>query len=154
MKFETSKKLARLEFWELLDFETSGGAMRRLLVLMMICPVVALGQTRVSASAFPLTVHVVSSRIGMVPGDQRSNVSGVNFLDLLRVQIAGRKYVLAVPLRRGIFARMEPVLMEPGDYPARVTLDKTPNPGELRRTYELRLANGKTVKAYLWGISE
>lgn len=127
---------------------------RLLVVLMMICPVVALGQTKVSATAFPLTAHVVASRIGMVPGDQRSNVSDLNFLDLLRVQIAGRKYVLAAPLRRGIFARMAPVLIEPGNYPARVILDKTPNPGEVRRTYELRLANGKAVKAYLWGIYE
>ena len=127
---------------------------RLLVVVMMVCPAMAWGQTRVSASAFPLTVHVVSSQIRMVPGDQNSNVSNLNFLDLLRVTLAGKKYVLAVPLKRWIFARVAPILIEPGDYPARVTLDKTPNPGELRRTYELRIANGKTLKAYLWGISE
>ncbi len=129
--------------------------MKRLLVLlMMLCPAMAMGQTKVSSSAFPLTVRVVSSRIGMVPGDQRSNVSNLNFIDLMRVTLAGKKYVLAAPLKRWIFARIAPVLIEPGDYPARVILDKTPNPGELRRTYELRLANGKAVKAYLWGIGE
>lgn len=125
---------------------------RMIVVLMVLCPVMAMGQVKTSARAFPLTVHVVSSRMELVPGDTSANVSNVNFLNLLRVTLAGKKYVLAVPLRRGIFARMAPVLIEPGDYLARVSLDKTPNPGEVRRTYELRLANGKTVEAYLWGI--
>lgn len=127
---------------------------RWIAVLIVLCPLAAIGQTKVSASAFPLTVHVTASTMQLVPGDSHSNVSDVNFLNLLRVTLSGKKYLLAVPLRRGIFARMAPVLIEPGDYPARVTLDKTPNPGELRRTYELRLENGKAVKAFLWGIDE
>lgn len=129
--------------------------MKRLLaVLIMLSPVMAMGQVKASARAFPLTVHVKSSKMELVPGDTNANFGNVNFLDLLRVTLAGKNYVLAVPLRRGIFARMAPVLIEPGDYLARVALDKTPNPGEVRRTYQLRLANGKTVEAYLWGISE
>lgn len=125
---------------------------RLLIVVMMLCPVVAMGKPEAGAKKFPLRVHVDSSMLQLVPGDTHANVDRVNFLDLLRVRIAGRPYVLALPLRRWIFARVAPVLLEPGTYPARVKLDKMPNPGEIRRTYELRLANGKTVEAYLWGI--
>lgn len=127
---------------------------RLIVVLMLLCPLMAMGQTKAVTSEFPLKVHVFSSRIQLVPGDTNASVRAVNLLDLLLVTAEGKKYVLAVPLKRGIFARMDPVLIEPGDYPARIIKNETPNPGEMMRTYELRLANGKTVKALLWGMSE
>lgn len=136
-----------------------------LVVLMMLCPVVVMGQTGSAAPTkavtgeFPLTVHVVSSRIEASPGYCGETSSGVVLLDLLRVTIGGKKYVLADPIPGrsfpyGLFARSRPVLIEPGDYSARLTEDKQPNPGEVERTYELSLANGKTVRTYLWGVSE
>lgn len=127
---------------------------RLIVVLMLLCPLMAMGQTKAVTREFPLKVHVFSSRIQLVPGDTNASVRAVNLLDLLLVTAEGKKYVLAVPLKRGIFARMDPVLIEPGDYPARIIKNETPNPGEMMRTYELRLANGKTVKALLWGMSE
>lgn len=127
---------------------------RLIVVLMMLCPVAVMGQKKTSAKEYPLTVHVASSRIEVVPDDalRAAHFEEVRFIDLMRVTIEGRKYVLAGVATRGIFTIDHPVLIEPGDYPARVTLDKSPNPGEVRRTYELRLANGQTVQAFLWGI--
>lgn len=127
--------------------------MKRLMVLVILLfPAALMGQVRASARAFPLTVHVVSSRMEPVSDQTSHSMRGADMMDLLGVTVRGKKYVLAVSIPGVIFRSWNPVLIEPGDYPARVTLDKTPNPGELRRTYELRLANGKTVKAYLWGI--
>ena len=132
---------------------------RLLVVLMLFCPVMAWGQTKVSASAFPLMVHVASSKIVASPGYCSKTASGVVMLNLLRVAIRGKKYVLAVPIPGrsfpyGIFDRSRPILIAPGDYPASVAEDKQPNPGEIERMYGLRLSNGKTVQAYLWGMSE
>ena len=125
---------------------------RLMIVLMMLFPVVMVGQTASTAKEFPLTVHVVSSRIEPVSDSTSNSVRGVDMLDLLRVTIGGEKYVLAVPVHGKIFSGTHPVLFEPGNYPARVKLDKEPNPGQVQRTYLLRLANGKTELAFLWGI--
>lgn len=147
--------------------------MKRLIaVLMMLCPVAVMGQTKPAtgqtkpatgqttkaagqtsavSTEFPLTVHVVSSRLEVVSD---KTILGGNFLDLLRVEMKGRKYLLTAVITRGIFAYSSPLLIEPGIYPARIIEDSTPNPGEILRTYQLRLANGKKVKAYLWGMGK
>ena len=119
---------------------------RLIVVLMMLCPLMAIGQGK-TAKKFPLTVHVVSSRLEPVP--ENWALVG-NFVDILQVTIESRRYVLAALVNGGYRA----VLVGPGNYAARLKLDKSPNPGEFRQTYELRLANGKTVPAYLWGMDE
>lgn len=121
-------------------------------VLMMMFPVVTLGQAASTVKDFPLTVHVSSSEIEPVSDGTSDSVKGVDMVDLLRVTIAGTHYVLAEPVHGGFFRGTHPVLLEPGDYPARLKLEKERNPGEIQRTYLLRLANGKTVLAFLWGI--
>lgn len=134
--------------------------MKRLrVVLMMLFPVVMMGQTTSTAAQFPLTVHVVSSETEASPGYCNKTSNEVVLLNLLGVTIGGRKYVLAAPIPGrsfpyGLFDRSRPILIAPGNYSARVAQDKQPNPGEVERTYELQLANGKTVVAYLWGMSE
>jgi hypothetical protein len=123
-----------------------------LVVLMMLCPVVALGQTKAVTKDFPLTVHVISSRIHVLPSGA---VIGAGYLDLLHVTIKGRKYVLAAEITKGWSIPSWPFwLIEPGDYPAQLKEDKTLYPGEIERKYKLRLTNGKTVDAFLFGMSE
>lgn len=126
---------------------------RLLVVLMMLCPMVVMGQTNPAAATdFPLTVHVVASNIEPVAKNVTNSVREVDLLNVLRVTIAGKKYVLAVAVYGSLFGGTHPVLIVPGDYPARVTLDQAPHPGQVRRTYELLLADGTAVKARLWGI--
>lgn len=122
--------------------------MKRLLIVMMVlCPVVVMGQTKLAAKEFPLTMHVISSRVKLAPANWYRN-----FLLVLRVEIQGKKYVLAAPGFESLLAENPPVLIEPGNYPARIKKDETPNSGEIRRTYELRLPDGKRVKAFVWGV--
>lgn len=134
--------------------------MKRLVaVVLILCPMVALGQAGAAATESPLTVHVVSSKIVASPGYCSKTASGVVMLNLLRVAIRGKKYELAVPIPgrlfpHGLFDGSRPILIAPGDYPASVAEDRQPNPGEIQRVYGLRLSNGKTVQAYLWGMRE
>jgi hypothetical protein len=121
-------------------------------VMMFLLPMVAMGQTGPGGKDFPLTIHVLSSVIEPVSDSTSDSVKGVDMLDLLRVTVDGKKYVLAEPVHGGFFSGTHPVLLEPGAYPARLKLNKQPNPGELRQTYLLQLKNGKTVLAFLWGI--
>ena len=126
--------------------------MKRLVcILMLLFPAALLGQ---STSNFPLTVHVTSSEIAAVPDNASDAVKGVELMDLLHATIDGHKYVLAEPVHGRFFAGTHPVVLEPGNYPARIVQNASPNPGEIQRTYRMRLANGKTVLLLLWGISE
>lgn len=146
---------------------------RLIVVLMILCPVAVMGQTTKAAgqttkapavpmsarvTEFSLTVHVISSKIEESPGTCSKTANGVVLLNVLHAVIQGKKYLLAIPIPGkafpyGLFDRSRPVLIEPGDYPAGVVEDKQPNPGQVERRYELKLANGKTVDAYLWGMS-
>lgn len=122
-----------------------------ILALMLFSPAALLGQ---STNDFPLTVHVISSEIAPVPDNASDTVKGVELMDLLHATIDGHKYVLAEPVHGRFFAGTHPVVLEPGNYPARIVQERRPNPGEIQRTYRMRLANGKTALLLLWGISE
>lgn len=120
--------------------------MRRLIVvLMMLSPVMAMGQAK-AAKKFPLTVHVTASRYAVLAA--QFGDSGGDAIDELSVTIEGKKYLLAVPLGLGRS------LLLPGDYKARVRSDKHPNPYVVLRQYELLLPDGKTMKAQLMGVME
>lgn len=125
-----------------------------MVVLLMLCPVALMAQTSNAAKDFPLTVKVTSSKIEPIPGNTSGTVRNVDMVNLLRATIGGKKYLLAASIRRGMITYQHPVLIEPGDYPARLKWHNEPNPGEVQQTYELRLPNGKTVLLFLWGMSE
>ena len=84
---------------------------RLIVVLMVLCPVMAMGQVKASARAFPLTVHVVSSRIEPVSKNSTNAVRSVGLVNLLRVTIGGKKYLLAVLVYSGFWEGVRAVLL-------------------------------------------
>ncbi len=123
--------------------------MKYLLLAVLFFAPGALRAQSASAPAFPLTVHVASSVIEPIPGSTSDSVKGVDLMDLMQVTLQGKKLILAAPVHGGLFTSAHPVLITPGDYPVRLSENKQPNPGELQQTYQLRLANGKTVDLFL-----
>lgn len=119
---------------------------RLLVVLMMLFPVVAMGQAK-AAKAFPLTVHVVGSKWVDVL-EWGGSTSGATTYMYLKVVIQGKKYELYTSraVRKG--------LLVPGDYKARLVKSKNEPSYELDRTYELEFPDGKTEKYKLEAIGE
>jgi hypothetical protein len=107
-----------------------------------------------STPVFPMTLHVTSSELAMVPENTSDSVRGVTLLDLLHGTLNGSKLVLAEPVRGGFWAHAHPRVLAPGDYAVRLKQSKQPDPGEREQTYQLRLANGKTRMLFLWGMSD
>lgn len=117
---------------------------RLLVVLMLLCPVAVMGQTK-AVKDFPLTVHVLGSRWLILPvviGGGASDVMQIN------VHISGKRYLLIAAPKR------HEGLLKVGDYKARLILDKQNPPYEIAQIYLLRFADGKTQKFYLEAIGE
>jgi len=118
-----------------------------LVVLMMICPMVALGQAKAAKESFPIHVHVTASKFVVIPS-QLSD-SGGDLIDELTVIIDGKKYLWAVPTP----GRRNSLLL-PGNYKARVISDKHYAPYEVNRRYKMLLPDGKTINVTLMGVIE
>lgn len=95
-----------------------------------------------SNSDYPVKIHVTSSRL--LPF---VNNGGTYSWQLLAVTIDGRKFELTSE-------NSEPRLLHPGDYSARVTKDNSEGSYETRKTYEIKLSDGKTKKYFMSGEFE
>lgn len=119
---------------------------RLMIVVMMLFPVAAMGQTK-AVKDFPLTVHVLGSKWVDVL-EWGGSASGATTYMYLNVVIQGKKYELYTS--RAVRDR----LLVPGDYKARLVKSKNKPSYELDRTYELEYPDGKTEKYKLEAMGE
>ena|SRR5579875_4022392 len=94
-------------------------------------------------SDFPLTVHVVSAKLVVIPDGTLPSAE-----EYLHVLIGGKKYILATNYRT-----KDGVIL-PGDYKARLVKNKQPRSYSLTQMYEFLFPDGKTMKFEMEGISE
>jgi hypothetical protein len=111
-------------------------------VLLLASPLVLLAGDK-PAPAYPLTVHVVSANVVVIPD---GTLGGAE--EYLHVLVRGKKYILATT-----FWPKDGILL-PGDYKARLVQNKQPRAYSLTQTYEFLFSDGKTMKFALNGIHE
>ena len=112
-------------------------------VLLLASPLALLAGDK-PAPAYPLTVHVVSAKLGVIP----DGTAGGDPEEYLHVLIGGKKYILATA-----YGAKDGILL-PGDYKARLVKNKQPRAYSLTQTYEFLFPDGKTMKFDLEGIHE
>jgi len=115
--------------------------------IVLLSSVVAFSQSTPNP-AFPITVHVVSSRI--VTEWQISEVSSP--VERLKVLIKGKKYTL-----QGYAPKVTVTtygVIAPGDYAAALTDDHSKGTYLHHQEYEIKFPDGKRAKFTLMGESE
>lgn len=121
---------------------------RLMIVLMMLFPVVMVGQTASTAKEFPLTVHVVGSKWVEILSSGGPGSFSRTYM-YLSVSIGDRKYVLATG------KKFNEGLLLPGDYKGRLVEDYRPEtPYELDQRYLLQFPDGKTQKFKVEAVGE
>lgn len=117
-----------------------------LVVLMLLCPVGLMAQTKNAAKDFPLTVHVISSKWFPMPNE--FGPEGSTAIEA-KVVIDGVKYELDA--RPSL--RPREGLLKPGDYKARLVKSKRPAPSyQENQSYVLQFPDGKTQRFYLEAV--
>lgn len=107
------------------------------------------GQTdRVTRPGYPITVHVISSRLVSQPTGSGSYKTS----ERLQVLIGGKKYELDGDPPRVSF--LQPGVITPGDYPAAVTFDRHKGSYLVFQEYAILFPDNSTEKFYLAGESE
>ena len=107
------------------------------IAMLLSVPLASTAQNK-PAKDYPIKVHVTSSEL---EGTTNPDVQ------ILRVIIDGKKYQLI-----GIGSK--PWALHVGDYPARITKDRSIPGGQYERRYELLFPDGTTAQFEVGGESE
>ncbi|MGH9587552.1 MAG: hypothetical protein ACRD3F_11410 [Acidobacteriaceae bacterium] len=122
--------------------------MRNLVIAaVLMCPVAVWSQQN-SDPAYPITVHVVSSRI-MTEQQTSGRDTPVERLEVL---IKGKKYALQGYAPKVTITRYG--VIAPGDYAAALTDDHSKGTYLYHQEYKIKFPDGKTAKFKLIGESE
>jgi hypothetical protein len=110
---------------------------------------VGIGVAVAQSDAYPVKIHVTSSRWAMEPG-----LTGPRAVQRLNVTIDGKKFELATPATPDSNFDAGITLLVPGDYKAKLTRDQHKTAYESSQEYKFLLPDNKTREFFVVGISE